>query len=442
MEIVLELLSSWQLVVCSIIFIILMIVIFLITNNIKQDKRKTKKANVKNNNKKKDWNTFEKNNNQDDPGKIYVSDSTFKILKKEKREDGIRKIFYGLPEINLSHLKVLTDDTGILQHAKYTVPDLTHGYCVDDNARALIATSTYYNLKGDRDMYPFIQKYLAFLNYSFDEKTKRFANFMSYDRRWLENVGSEDSHGRALWALGVTIKNIEDESIRTIAMELFTSALSVVEDFSYPRAWAFTVLGLSAYLEVNPEDLEKREIQRILAEKIHSLYRDTATTDWLWCEETATYSNGILPHALILAGEYIDDRDMYDTGIQCLKWLLEIQTAPEGHLSVIGNEGWFTRDKEKATFGQQPVEAMCLLNACLHVYRTTKDQLWLNEGKKCMAWFLGENDLKTPIYNYKDGGCGDGLDSHGVSKNQGAESTLAGLISLINIHEIVGKSFK
>ncbi|OQY41588.1 MAG: glycosyl transferase group 1 [Fusobacteriia bacterium 4572_74] len=277
-----------------------------------------------------------------------------KILEKNKREDvgGSRKIIYKLPEINLSHLKILTDDTGILQHAKYTIPDLTHGYCVDDNARALIATSMYYNLKGDKDIYPFIQKYLAFLNYSFDEKTKRFANFMSYDRRWQENIGSEDSHGRALWALGVTYKNIKDESIRAIVMELFISALSVVADFSSPRSWAFTVLGLSAYLEVNPEDTEKREVKRNLAEKIHSLYKNTATSDWHWCEETATYSNGILPHALILAGEYIGDKEMYNIGIQSLKWLLKIQTAPEGHLSVIGNEGWFIRDKEKAAFGQ------------------------------------------------------------------------------------------
>ncbi|MEI6855905.1 hypothetical protein [Psychrilyobacter sp.] len=291
-------------------------------------------------------------------------------------------------------------------------------------------------------MYPFIKKYLAFLNYAFDEKTKRFANFMSYDRRWLENIGSEDSHGRALWALGVTIKNIGDGFIRTMSMELFTTALSVVSEFTSPRALAFTVLSLLAYLEVYPEDTKKREMQRALAEKIHTLYRDTATSDWLWCEETATYSNRISPHALILAGEHIDGKDMYNTGIQSLKWLMGIQTAPEGHLSVIGNEGWFPRDKEKSAFGQQPVEAMCLLNACLHVYRTTNDKWWLNEGRKCMAWFFGGHDLKTPIYNYEDGGCGDGLDSHGVSKNQGTESTLAGLISLINIHEVVGKNFK
>ncbi len=361
-----------------------------------------------------------------------------------KAEDtiGPKKISYELPKINLSHLKILTDDTGILQHAKYTIPDLNHGYCLDDNARALIVVSMYYNLTGDKSIYPFIKKYLAFLNYSFDEKTNRFANLMSYDRRWQENIGSEDSHGRALWALGVTIKNIMDKSIRSIAMELFISALSVVRDFTSPRAWAFTVLGLSAYIEVNSEDLEKKLIQRILAEKIHNLYKNTATEDWLWCEETITYSNGILPHALILTGETMDDKDMYNTGIQSLKWLLEIQTDQEGHLSIIGNEGWFARDREKIDFGQQPVEAMCLLNACLHVYKTTKNPWWLNEGKKCMGWFLGENDLKTPIYNYDDGGCRDGLDSHGVSKNQGAESTLAGLISLIKIHEIEDESFK
>lgn len=367
-----------------------------------------------------------------------------KKLKSNKLEDEIKpkKISSELPEIDLSYLKILTDDTGILQHAKYTIPDLTHGYCVDDNARALIATSLYYNLKRNRDIYPFIQKYLSFLNYAFDKETKRFANFMSYDRRWKEDIGSEDSHGRALWALGVTIENIRDESICSNAMELFISALSVVKDFTSPRAWAFTILGLSSYLKVNSKDKEKIEIQIILAKKILDLYKNTATSDWFWCEETATYSNGVLPHALILAGEYLEDKNMYNTGIQSLKWLLKNQTSPEGHLSVIGNEGWFPKDKEKAAFGQQPVEAMCLLNACLHLYRTTKDPWWLNEVNKCMVWFLGGNDLNTPLYNYDDGGCRDGLDSHGVSMNQGAESTLAGLISLINIHEIEGENFK
>jgi glycosyltransferase involved in cell wall biosynthesis len=376
-------------------------------------------------------------------GQRYL-DLTGKVLKHThdraipqfvERADA--RIVRELPDINLRHMKIMTDTTGMLQHAKYSIPDRSHGYCVDDNARALIVACMHYSLLKDRGVVPLIQTYLSFMNDSFNQKSGRFRNFMSYDRRWLEEMGSEDSHGRSLWGLGTAVKHAPSDSIRKMAVSLFSEGLPVVEDFTSPRAWAFAIVGLQAYMEAYGGDTTARRLRAVLGEKLFDLFKKRASHDWPWCEDQVTYANAKLSHALILAGQWIPNPEMFEMGINSLNWLLARQKSPEGHLSIIGNTDWHNREGDSSTFDQQPLEAMSLIEACAEAFRATGEMKWIEEGHRCLSWFLGRNDLNVQIYDFETGGCCDGIQPTGVNANQGAESTLAWLISLLTMYKIL-----
>lgn len=343
----------------------------------------------------------------------------------------------GLPDVDFSHLYALTDDAGLLQHATYTVPDRDHGYCTDDNARALAAMMSYYDLRRDESVLKAASTYLSFVGHAFNGKSARFRNFMSYDRRWMEEAGSEDTHGRAMWGLGMVAAFSPDRGSSRLASRIFSEALPGCERLDSPRAWAFALVGIHAYLRRFEGDAQARRVRKLLADRLFEAFEKNAEPDWPWCENEVTYVNAKLPHALILSGQWLPDGRMVEMGLRALEWLLEIQTAPEGHLSVIGNNGWLLRSGERAHFDQQPVEAFALAEACAEAYYCTQDDRWADHVRRCLNWFLGLNDRRAVLYDFKTGGCRDGLHPSGVNENQGAESTLAWLITLVTTHQIL-----
>ena len=353
-----------------------------------------------------------------------------------KVSDPIAKIIDELPLINLHHFQVLTDDTGILQHSFFTIPNRENGYTLDDNARALVVSCMYHNLRKDDQIIRPIKIYLAFIYHAFNYTKKRFRNFMSYDRTWLEEIGSEDAHARALWGLGVAVNNAPNQAIRDMATRLFGDAVAVVESFTSPRAWSFAIHGAYQYLKIFGGDARVRKIQEILAEKLYTLYKDNFKPEWPWFEDKLSYANANLSHGLIIAGQRISRLDMFDAGISSLEWLIEKQISPEGYMSIIGNKNWNTKNGDKSKFDQQPIETMNLIIACSTVFRFTGDKKWVDNARKCFSWFLGQNDLGVQLYNYQTGGCKDGLQSQGANANEGAESTLAWLISLITMYKL------
>ena len=339
-----------------------------------------------------------------------------------------------LPPLKTDHLLRLTDSTGILQHAGSMVPNYSEGYSIDDNARALIV-SVFLEEVGHEEAMNLASRYLAFVAYAFNAKTGRFRNFMSYQREWLEDSGSDDCHGRAIWALGTVLGRSGVPALRSMAGWLFERAVPAILETTSPRAWAFALLGLQEYLERYGGDRMAGQIQETLAGRLLELYQNQQTPEWRWFEPTLTYCNAALPHALIAAGRSLTDHAMVEAGHQSLGWLADIQRAEgvKGHFVPIGSNGFYERGGERARFDQQPVEAQAMVSACLEAYRLTDDRRWRKEARRAFAWFMGRNDLNLPIYDSLTGGCCDGLHPDRLNANQGAESTLAYLQSLLEL---------
>ena len=337
-----------------------------------------------------------------------------------------------LPPIKLDHLQNMTDDTGMFQHALFTVPNYSHGYTTDDNARALLVSILLDEL-GSSDNLGLASRYLAFLGFAFNTKTKRFRNFMDYQRNWLEDIGSDDSHGRAILALGTVLSHSHSPAFNSMAGWLFEQSMPAILKTTSPRAWAFALLGIHEYSQKFAGDRRASNVRDELAGRLLRLYEENSSEEWQWYENELSYCNAALPHALLTCGKSIPNSAMTDSGLESLNWLSDLQRSTAGHFVPIGSNGFYQKGGERARFDQQPVEAQAMVSACIEAYRITIDKRWHKEARRAFEWFLGRNDLNLPIYDPTTGGCRDGLHPDRPNNNQGAESTLAFLQSLLEL---------
>jgi glycosyltransferase involved in cell wall biosynthesis len=337
-----------------------------------------------------------------------------------------------LPEINLEHLECMTDDTGILQHASFVVPRYDEGYCLDDNARALMLMVL---LEEDgsverRLVRRLASRYLAFVSHAFHRPSGRFKNFLTYARGWGEPRGSEDSHGRALWALGTVVGRARDPGRQSLAGDLFHTALPALTHLSSPRAWAYALLGIDEYLRAFRGDRSVQGMRELLTARLMGLFARASGENWPWFEDHVTYCNARLPQALIVSGAAMARDDVVTVGTRALDWLGSLQHTPDGYFSPVGSNGFYRRGMPAARFDQQPVEACGMVSACLTAHRATGDGRWLQYAESAFRWFLGQNHLQQAVYDVSTGGCRDGIHTDRLNENEGAESTVSFLLAL------------
>jgi glycosyltransferase involved in cell wall biosynthesis len=340
------------------------------------------------------------------------------------------------PEMRIGHLLSMCDDTGLYQHAVHSVPDRSHGYCVDDIARSLLLACALNNPGEQRLPEALTARLAAFVQHAWNPDTRRFRNFMSFDRSWLEDIGSEDSHGRTLWALGECARSDASRSRRRWAASLFAEALLTAESFRSPRAWAFTLLGLDAYCTSVTEDSPAQRLRHLLAERLISIMSVVATKEWVWFEEGLAYDNARLPQALIVTGISTGAPAYVEAGLRSLRWLMTLQTTPAGFFRPIGTEGFGDKRKPPRAFDQQPLEATAAISACLAAWRADGDVEWRAEAARAFAWFLGSNDLSLPLVDLETGSCCDGLHPDRPNENRGGESVISYLLGLAEIRQL------
>lgn len=355
--------------------------------------------------------------------------STFVVKSLDQRP-------HELPPLKLDHLQHLTDSTGILQHASFAIPKYEEGYCIDDNARALIVSTFLAELElGNGQSLTLSTRYLAFIAYAFNKETRRFRNFMDYQRQWLEDAGSDDSHGRTLWALGTVIGRSDRSAHTSIASWLFEQALPTILDTTSPRAWAFALIGIHEYLRRFNGDRLISQIRDELSQRLLKLYQHNCSDGWQWYEQELSYCNAVIPRAMLMCGQWIPNDAMRTAGLESLRWLADLQCSykPDGHFVPVGSNGFYQQGGEIARFDQQPVEAQTMVSACLEAYTMTGNKKWYTEARRAFEWYLGRNDLNLTVYDPATGGCRDGLHPDRANENQGAESTLAFLQSWLEL---------
>jgi glycosyltransferase involved in cell wall biosynthesis len=337
-----------------------------------------------------------------------------------------------LPEIDLAHVRLMTDDTGMLQHATFDIPRYGDGYCVDDNARALLLM-THLEEAGTEApdvIRALATRYLAFVDHAFDASSGRFKNFLTYARRWHDERGSDDSHGRTLWALGAVIGRTSDPGRRGLSTRLFHGALPEARELTSPRSWAYTLLGIDEYLRAFEGDSNALGIRAELARKLMDRFRASQSPEWPWFEDRLTYCNARLPQALLVSAARMGNGEMAEVALRSLEWLVRHHVAEDGTFAPVGSNGFHVRGGVRAAFDQQPVEACAMVSACLDAHRLTGHARFVEHARRAFQWFLGQNARREQVYDARTGGCRDGIHADRLNANQGAESTLSFLTAL------------
>jgi glycosyltransferase involved in cell wall biosynthesis len=365
-------------------------------------------------------------------GKEYLNLLEQAAKRKVKKEQSTLIVDLSiLPPFSLAHLKLLTDDTGMLQHAKYNIPDYKTGYCTDDNARALLAMTMAYHQRKQQDVLRLITRYLSFMFYM-QREDGNFRNLLSYDRKFLDETGTEDAFGRAIWCLGYLVKYAPNAWMHTLAQKMFNKAEPQFKNLKSIRGLANTMIGLSYYLHKHSYDEQRMSLLLSLKKAMLETYRNNSDANWHWFENEVTYDNGILPLALFHYYEVINDEEVLEIATTSTNWLDSL-VFKNDHLSLVGNQGWYHKGGELPMFDQQAIDAMAMTFLYYRAFNNTKNEKYLKRMFKTFLWFLGDNALGVPVYDHKSAGCYDGLEKKGINENQGAESTLAYFLSYFRI---------
>ncbi len=328
------------------------------------------------------------------------------------------------PTSGIEGLLRICDGTGIIQHSNFSVPDRAHGYCVDDNARALMLM----NRIGDHaepHRSRLTAVFAGFVQSAWNDQSGEFRNFMGFARNWLEAAGSEDSCGRAIWALGATAHEGRTPSLRQWARRLFDQTAFSARDFRSPRATAFAMLGADYVLAADADDAAARAILSSGAEFLEARLGDTRRHDWPWFESVLAYDNCRMPEAMIRAGLRLDTPELTEIGIETLDWILELQISPSGNFRPIGSDSFGREFAAPRPFDQQPVEAWAAIDGARAAFDATHDSRWLAHANRAFDWFSGGNDRGVAVADSISGSCRDGINPRGLNLNEGAESVLA-----------------
>jgi len=375
-------------------------------------------------------------------GEKYITVATTILKEKkhvvEKKDTELDLLI--LPPFNLAHINRLTDDTGIIQHAKFGIPNLKEGYCLDDNARALLMVLMAYRQMKDERALELSPIYLSYIHYM-QNADGTFRNFLSFNRNFMDEVGSEDSFGRTIWALGYLLGNAPNDAYYQTGKLVFFNAAPNFEKLESIRSIANTMIGISLYLKSNLSDDAMTERLRNLAGKLKTHYLENKSSEWHWYEQLLAYDNGILPLSMLHASEILHDDSITEIAISTMNFLSS-HTLKDNYLSIIGNEKWFKKEGERSVYAQQPIDAMAMVLMYHQAYHLTRDKNYLNKLYTSFLWFLGENDLRMSLYDFETKGCCDGFESYGVNRNQGAESSLAYLISHLTVLQAYGDLHK